>query len=123
MEYKEAYSELKRSIEEGLLGRLLATDSPLPAPNSQFPPVSWSDLSDADLFAHLREIIEREKLFLNPGFERQTLIDRTGLTKERISAAFTRNFKSKYGMTPTAYKGTIAKDLHEGKSHNFLPTS
>ena len=113
---------------------------------------SLSNLSDADLFDYLRDLIEREQLFLDPRFERQTLIKRTGLSKERIGAAFaqgsdherlttlirelrldhavrlmnespdftieqvcqasgftnadtfTRNFKAKYGMTPTAYR-------------------
>lgn len=93
-------------------------------------------------------------MFLQSDFGRQTLIDRTGLSKERIGAAFsqgsestslpafvrelrldyairmmndqpansveqvsqasgftsadtfTRNFRAKYGMTPTAYKQT-----------------
>lgn len=115
---------------------------------------NYLELSDAELFASLRDLIEREKLFLNPHFERQTLIKRTGLSKERIGAAFaqgsgherlttlvrelrldyavrlmneqpdltveqvcqasgfanadtfTRNFRAKYGMTPTAYRET-----------------
>lgn len=94
---------------------------------------------------------EREQLFLDPNFERQTLIKLTGISKNRIGAAFaqgsgherltslvremrldyavrlmnehpelsvdqvrvasgftsadtfTRNFRTKYGMTPTAY--------------------
>jgi AraC-like DNA-binding protein len=117
---------------------------------------SPAELSDADLYVYLRDLIEHEQLFLNPLFERQTLIDRTGLTKERIGAAFsqgsdhgrlttliselrldyavrlmneqpelsvekicqasgfanadtfTRNFKAKYGMTPTAYRTTLS---------------
>lgn len=44
--------------------------------------------SDAELFDYLRDLIEREQLFLDPNFERQTLINRTGLSKERIGAAF-----------------------------------
>ena len=115
-----------------------------------------AELSDADLYDYLRDLIEHEQLFLNPLFERQTLIDRTGQTKERIGAAFsqgsdhgrlttliselrldyavrlmneqpelsvekicqasgfanadtfTRNFKAKYGMTPTAYRTTLS---------------
>lgn len=111
-----------------------------------------SDLSDAELYAYLRDVIEGDQLYLDPNFERQTLINRTGLSKERIGAAFaqgsenerlttlirelrldhavrlmnenpemsieqvcqasgftradtfTRNFKAKYGMTPTAYQ-------------------
>lgn len=108
--------------------------------------------SEADLFVYLRDLIEREQLFLDPNFERQTLIDITGISKNRIGAAFaqgsgqerltsivremrldyavrlmneqpglsieqvrmasgftsadtfSRNFKAKYGMTPTAYR-------------------
>jgi len=44
--------------------------------------------SDADLFVYLRDLIEREQLFLDPNFERQTLIDITGISKNRIGAAF-----------------------------------
>lgn len=70
VEYKDKYRELK------------------PAPNSELQTPNYSELSDADLFNYLRDLIEREQLFLDPNFERQTLIDRTGLTKERIGAAF-----------------------------------
>lgn len=119
--------------------------------------IKLSDLSDAELYAYLRELIENEKLFLDPEFDRQTLIYRTGLSKDRIGAAFargseherittlvrelrldyaihlmdeksdltieqiclasgftnpdtfTRNFKSKFGMTPTDYRDKASK--------------
>lgn len=51
-------------------------------------PHQLSMLSDAELFDYLHNLIEHEQMFLNPNFERQTLIDRTGLSKERIGAAF-----------------------------------
>ena len=124
-------------------------------------PVAVSDmttLSDEQLFLCLCDLIENEKLFLKPDFGRQTLIDHTGLSKERIGAAFaqgsdsvslpayvrelrldyavrlmndqpdiavemvsqssgftnadtfTRNFRAKYGMTPTTYKQTLNSD-------------
>ena len=124
-------------------------------------PVAVSDmttLSDEQLFLCLRDLIENEKLFLKPDFGRQTLIEHTGLSKERIGAAFaqgsdsvslpayvrelrldyavrlmndqpdiavelvsqssgftnadtfTRNFRAKYGMTPTTYKQTLNSD-------------
>lgn len=47
-------------------------------------------LDDNQLFAYLSDLIEREQLYLDSDFGRQTLIDRTGLTKERIGAAFAR---------------------------------
>ena len=114
----------------------------------------FTTLTEEQLFMCLRDLIENERLFLQADFGRQTLIERTGLTKERIGAAFaqgsdsnslpayvrelrldyavrlmndqpdiaveqvsqasgftsadtfTRNFRAKYGMTPTAYKQT-----------------
>ena len=116
----------------------------------------FTTLTDEQLFLCLRDLIENERLFLQPDFGRQTLIDRTSLSKDRIGAAFaqgsdnnslpayvrelrldyairlmndqpdiaveqvsqasgftsadtfTRNFRAKYGMTPTAYKQTKA---------------
>ena len=114
-----------------------------------------TELSDEQLFLCLRDLIENEQLFLKPDFGRQTLIEHTGLSKERIGAAFaqgsdsvslpayvrelrldyavrmmndqpdiavelvsqasgftnadtfTRNFRAKFGMTPTTYKQTL----------------
>ena len=175
VEYKKKYKELKHSVEaddsdgfavgsggfeipqrEGDLksqtenGRIANPDEPK-KPST----INPAELSDADLFTYLRDLIEREKLFLDPHFERQALINRTGLSKERIGAAFaqgsgherlttlvrelrldyavrlmnehpeftveqvcqasgfanadtfTRNFRAKYGMTPTAYRETL----------------
>lgn len=100
VEYKEKYDKLKRSVEaDG------SKDLDVPAQDSQMPnldepkekePISTLDrqqlssLSDAELFDYLRNLIEREQLFLDPSLERQTLIDRTGLSKERIGAAFSQ---------------------------------
>ena len=156
VEYKEKYKKLKRSAEATACQKedssLFTSNSKPTTENSQLPS---ENSSDADLFAYLRDLIEREQLFLNPQFERQTLINRTGLSKERIGAAFaqgsgherlttlvremrldyavclmneqpeltveqvcqasgfanadtfTRNFRAKFGMTPTAYRGNL----------------
>ena len=106
VEYKDKYSKLKRSIKaEGSGGfeirpdgegdlkspthdSQIANSTELAAPPTQVLAANPAELSDADLFVYLRDLIERETLFLNPLFERQTLIERTGLTKERIGAAF-----------------------------------
>lgn len=133
VKYKKKYQDLR--------------PTPVVVPSSNSP----AELSDSELFAYLRDLIESERLYLDPEFERQTLIQRTGLSKERIGAAFsqgsdqerittlvrelrleyavrlmneqpelnvekvciasgftnadtfTRNFKSKYGMTPSVY--------------------
>ena len=140
LDYKQKYRGLKPVNEEKS-----STDS-------------LAELSDTDLFAYLCNVIEVEEMYLNPNFERQMLINRTGLSKERIGAifsqnndsenltsivrelrldyavrmikenpeipikmvcqasgftngdTFTRNFKAKYGMTPTAYQNSIKKD-------------
>ena len=143
VKYKAKYRELSVSAE--------------PSVHSANPKLAISDfteLSDEQLFLCLRDLIENEQLFLQPDFGRQSLIDHTGLSKERIGAAFaqgsnsvslpayvrelrldyairllndqpdltveqvsqasgftsadtfTRNFRAKYGMTPTAYKQT-----------------
>lgn len=102
VKYKERYDKLKRSIEtdssSGLQreGDLKSTTHDSRITNSaeletpEIPPLTTrlAELSDADLFDYLRNLIEHEQMFLNPNFERQTLINRTGLSKERIGAAF-----------------------------------
>ena len=136
VEYKDKYRELK------------------PTSNSKLQTSNCSELSDAELSSYLCALIENEKLYLNPMFERQTLIDITGLSKERIGAAFShggeyerlttlvrelrlshavrlmnenpemsleqvctasgfsntvsfyRSFKTKFGMTPSEFRGT-----------------
>ena len=55
-----------------------------------------ADLSDADLFERLSLIIMRDRLYLDPNLDRQALVDRFGLSKDRIGAAFSKGsqFKS-----------------------------
>ena len=52
--------------------------------------------SDAALFQQLRDVILRDQLYLDPRLDRQMLVDRFGLSKERIGAAFAKGspFKS-----------------------------
>ena len=140
VEYKEKYRELSTQNSQ------LQNNSKLYTLNST--------LSEAELSSYLCALIENEKLYLNPLFDRQTLIDRTGLSKERIGAAFSqgseyerlttlvrelrlshavrlmnenpemsleqvctasgfsntvsfyRSFKTKFGMTPSQFRGT-----------------
>jgi transcriptional regulator GlxA family with amidase domain len=49
-----------------------------------------SSLSDSELFEQLRRIILEEKLYLDPQFSRQQLMDRLHLSKESIGAAFSK---------------------------------
>lgn len=173
LEYKKKYKELRNKVEcrtenveyatasEGSTASSVEANSPLSTLNSKPAGLSISDmteLTDEQLFLCLRDLIENEQLFLQPDFGRQTLIEHTGLSKERIGAAFaqgsdsvslpayvrelrldfavrmmndqpdiavelvsqasgftnadtfTRNFRAKYGMTPTTYKQTLNND-------------
>lgn len=47
-------------------------------------------LTDEQLFQQINEVIVREKLFLDPDFDRQTIMDRFQLSKERVGAVFTK---------------------------------
>ena len=173
LEYKKKYKELRNKVEcrtenieyvtspEGSTASSAEANSPLSTLNSKPAGLSISDMTeftDEQLFLCLRDLIENEQLFLQPDFGRQTLIEHTGLSKERIGAAFaqgsdsvslpayvrelrldfavrmmndqpdiavelvsqasgftnadtfTRNFRAKYGMTPTTYKQTLNND-------------
>ena len=47
-------------------------------------------LTDEQLFKYINKVIVQEKLFLDPNFERQTIIDRFQLSKERVGAVFSK---------------------------------
>lgn len=49
-----------------------------------------STLSEEQLFRYINDIIVRERLFLNKNFDRQTIMDRFNLSKERVGAAFSK---------------------------------
>ena len=74
MNYKELYMKEKQAHE----------------PESEGSELDLSTLTDEQLFQHINEVVVREKLFLNPKFERQTIIDRFQLSKERVGAAFSK---------------------------------
>ena len=47
-------------------------------------------LTDEQLFLHINEVITHERLFLDPCFDRQTIMDRFQLSKERVGAIFSQ---------------------------------
>ena len=159
VEYKEKYRQCQHDKQNHLqsIAEEQGTKNTVQENQNGRVTISISDyttLNDEQLFLCLRDLIENEKLFLQPDFGRQTLISHTGLSKEHIGAAFaqgsdrnslpayvrelrldyairlmndqpemnieqvsqasgftsadtfTRNFRAKYGMTPTAYKQT-----------------
>ncbi len=74
MNYKELYLEEKQAHE----------------PEPVAADLDLNTLTDEQLFQHINEVIVREKLFLNPKFERQTIMDRFDLSKERVGAVFSK---------------------------------
>ena len=71
MDYKEKYLALQQTEKT-------AVET---TPNTMEP---------TSLFAHISQTIVREKLFLDPAFDRQAAIDHFHLSKERIGAAFSQ---------------------------------
>ena len=170
LEYKKKYRESeKRKVNSEKFATATSSADGNPEGNSSLFTIHSSlneslsisdmtELNDEQLFLCLRDLIENEQLFLKPDFGRQTLIEHTGLSKERIGAAFaqgsdsvslpayvrelrldyavrmmndqpdiavelvsqasgftnadtfTRNFRAKFGMTPTTYKQTLGSD-------------
>jgi len=160
LEYKKKYRELKQKTQAQQTHPQQTHPQPLPVMegSGSLSISDMTELTDEQLFLCLRDLIENEKLFLKPDFGRQTLIEHTGLSKERIGAAFaqgsdsvslpayvrelrldyavrlmndqpdiavemvsqssgftnadtfTRNFRAKFGMTPTTYKQTLNSD-------------
>ena len=53
-------------------------------------PTDPDKLTDEQLFQYINEVIVRERLFLAPNFDRQTIMDRFQLSKERVGAAFSK---------------------------------
>jgi len=81
LEYEEKYIEAIKKTTEKQTNTI--TDANL------------STLTDSELFEYLRHIILDEKMYLNPLFDRQHLMDSLHLSKDRIGAAFAQG--SQYG--------------------------
>lgn len=81
-----------------------------------------ASLSDSDLFERLSLIIMRDRLYLDPNLDRQALVDRFGLSKDRIGAAFAKGsqFKSLIDFLNDCRLPYAAKLLTE---HPDLPIS
>lgn len=58
-------------------------------PKTQKSKLDAADMDDKQLFEYLSDVIRREKLFLDPNFGRQVLVDRFHINERRIGAAFT----------------------------------
>lgn len=71
IKYKKMYFEERRA------------QAPSAAPDTD-------TVTDEELFQYISDVIVRECLFLDPRFERQTIMDRFQLTKERVGAIFSK---------------------------------
>ena len=78
IEYKEKWEEKEGKSKEE------AASSPVPSGKIV------DGTSDEELFQSLRDVILRDRLYLDSQLDRQALVDRFGLSKERIGAAFAK---------------------------------
>lgn len=62
------------------------------------PDVSGGQMSDGELFNHLRLVIKRDRLFLDPEFDRQKLVQLFRLSNRQVGAAFSQG--SEFGSLP-----------------------
>ena len=70
--YKQKYWDQKQA------------QTPKPAASSD----DLKALSDEQLFMHINAVVMHERLFLSPSFDRQAIMDRFQLSKERVGAVF-----------------------------------
>ena len=54
------------------------------------PPTDLKGLTDEQLFLHINEVVMHERLFLDSSFDRQTIMDRFQLSKDRVGAVFSK---------------------------------
>ena len=77
------YKKYKRMYEEAMSAK-----EPPAAPHSaDGEEGDVGTMTDAELFRKMNDVIIGERLFLNPKFDRQMLVDRLQVSKERIGAA------------------------------------
>ena len=64
-----------------------AAEAEAEEPEAKTPDIT-EGMTEAELFDYIADIVRSEGLYLDPQFGRQTLIDRLGISKNRIGAAF-----------------------------------
>ena len=87
MTYKELYRQLSEKLK--VKSEEFATAT------GKTEPTDLNALTDEQLFQYVTEVIERERLFLDPKFERQTVMDRFQLSKERVGNIFSQSEHAK----------------------------
>ena len=89
IEYKEKYERLKALQNFGEKGHGQDVG---PKTNK---PIALNAMDDDQLFQHISEEIKRERLFLQPDFGRQTVMDRFHVSEHRVGAAFSQGSSHK----------------------------
>jgi len=77
--------------------------------------VELNDMSNEELYTYLSTVIIREQLFLNPSFDRQSVVTRFRITEKRVGAAFSKgsDYKSLPGFVREQRLLYACKLLHD----------
>ncbi len=92
VKFKQEYEELKKKNER------TPQEEDSTAKEKDEKVVNFEEMTNQELYIFLSENIIREKLFLNPLFDRQSLIEQFHLSEKQIGAAFSKG--SEYGSLP-----------------------
>ncbi len=93
--YRQMYMMAAKEVEalrQQVAAALSIAPPRVPAPHvpKKGKPKDPATMNDEELFQFLRDGIIREKLFLNPTFGRTDIVNHFQITKNRVSAAFSR---------------------------------
>ena len=80
----------KEMVEGEPTGEISTSSHPLSSSQIEKEMEGKPQSAEVALFQQLRDTILRERLYLDPYFDRQAIVDRFGLTKERVGAAFAK---------------------------------
>ena len=84
---------LAQQITEAMIYRERYMQQVAESTRSAGEPTDPDKLSDEQLFQYISEVIARERLFTNPAFGRDAIMERFQLSKERVGAVFSKGSK------------------------------
>ena len=88
VKYKEKYrllsDQLRERDEEASARQPEGDSQPAPAPTD------LNSMTDEQLYQHIADIVIRERLFCDPNFGRETIMERFQLSKDRVGAIFSK---------------------------------
>lgn len=91
--FKRKNDVLAREISSAIMYRdkyqaVAIPSEPVSEPEPE--PDNLANLTDEQLFDYISKVVMRDKLFLDPNFNRQKLTEALSLSKERVGAAFSK---------------------------------